>query len=108
MNNKKEIFSELRDLIYSEIKRVKISTLTNINIIDQLKYLKIIELDDFENIKLFTNYDHFLIFKNKDEYYFCDTELVPFFGAQSIIKLEDYNKYFRRDKINKINEKYKK
>ena len=104
---KKEIFSELRSQIYQldtfEVG-VKLSSLNNIKIIDQIKALKVIELDNIESFVFYKNYDHYLMFKFNDEYYFCDFDLFPGIGEQCLIKLVDYNRYLRKDKINKINE----
>ena len=108
LKNNKEIFSELRDCIYlnpdinTEIKDVKISSLKNPLLIDTIKTLDVIELDDIESFLNYVNYDHYLIFKIKKKYYFCDTELVPSLGKYSMIIISDYNIYLRKDKINKI------
>ena len=106
--NNKEIFSELRDCIYlnpdinTEIKDVKISSLKNPLLIDTIKTLDVIKLDNIESFLSYVKYDHFLIFKFEKNYYFCDTELVPSLGKYSMVKISDYNIYLRKDKINKI------
>jgi len=107
-NNKKEIFSELSDQIYlkdifDHINEVKISSLKNINIVEEIKVLQIIELDSLNSFLSYVNYDHYLMFKFKDDFYFCDTELVPLLGIYSLIKIVDLNQYLRKDKISKIN-----
>lgn len=106
--NKREIFSELRDCvyiddIYNRINEVKISSLTNNQIIDELKNLKVIELKTkLEEFSSYINYDHYLIFKLNDDYYFCDTELVQSLDIYSMVKMIDYHLYLRKDKIKKI------
>lgn len=107
--NKKEIFSELRECIYEKehnINEVKISNLKTPNIVDEIRTLKVIEIDNLESSLLYTNYDYFLIFKHKDDYYFCDTELTPNLNIFSMLKLVDYKQYLRKDKIRKIDENY--
>lgn len=99
--NKKEIFSELSDKIYQQVSEVKISTLKNINILETIKTLQVIELDNLESFIFYLNYDHFLIFKFQGEFYFCDTELVPSYNG--LLKLSDFNYYLRKDKIHEIN-----
>ena len=110
---KKEIFSELREQIYSSlffpiskvrINEVKISTLNNHKIIEEIKTLKVIELDNLENFFSYSNYDHFLIFKFNDEFYFCDTELASSLGIGSMIKILDFNLFLRKDKMKKIDD----
>lgn len=109
-NNKKEIFSKLRECIfekdnsYKHINEVKISLLKSSNIVDEIKTLKVIELDDLESFLSYINYDYFLIFKFNDDYYFCDTELAPTLNIFSMLKLVDYKQYLRKDKIRKIDE----
>lgn len=108
-NNRKEIFSELHNIAYSfhinevRINEVRISSLNNNKIIEEIKTLCIIELDDIESFYSYVNYDHFLIFKFKDDYYFCITELVSNIGIHSMIKLLDFNLHLRKDKMLKIN-----
>ena len=103
-SNKKEIFSELRNFNFLN-SEVKLASLKNKNdVINELKTLKIIELNDFESFELYVNYDHYLIFKFDDDFYFCETVLVPQLGKQSMIKMLDFNKYLRKDKIRKIQE----
>jgi len=107
-NNKKEIFSELSDQIYlkdifDHINEIKISSLKNHKILEELKSLNIIEINKIENFLLYINYDHFLIFKLDNDYYFCNTELVPILGEYSMIKIIDFKQYLRKDKILKIN-----
>jgi len=120
-NSKKENFSELRDYIFAQTAAeltsfgwqsvnndhvVKISSLKNSKeIIEGIRTLKVIELDSLESFLSYLNYDHFLIFKFKNEYYFCDTILAPSLGLDSMIKISDFNQFFRKDKIKKINEK---
>ena len=64
-NNKKEIFSKLRECIfekdnsYKHINEVKISLLKSSNIVDEIKTLKVIELDDLESFLSYINYDYF-------------------------------------------------
>jgi len=102
--SKKEVFSELRNVINGKLNEVKISLLKNPQIIDEIKTLRVIELDSLESFLSYVNYDYFLMFKFNDDYYFCDTELVPTYNIQSMIKITDFNQIFRKDKINKINE----
>ena len=105
--NKKEIFSEFRNQTYfanDKLNEVKISLLKNPQIIEEIKTLRVIELDNLESFLSYVNYDYFLIFKFNDDYYFCDTELVPTYNMQSMTKIIDFNQIFRKDKINKINE----
>ena len=107
--NKQEIFSELRDRIYSgyqndPIDMIRISSLENSKeIIEKIKTLKVIELNSLESFFSYMHYDHFLIFKFKDEYYFCDTLLFQSLGLKCMIKVSDFNQFFRKDKITKIN-----
>jgi len=113
LKNKKDVFSELRDCIMQKdvnnnINEVKISSLLNPNIVDEIKTLKIIKLENLESFISYANYDYFLIFKFNDEYYYCDTELVPSLGVFSMIKILDFNLYLRKDKMenlikNKVN-----
>lgn len=103
--NKKEIFSEIINYIYSNIgaeDEIKLSLLKNDSIIEELKTLQIIEIDDLESCFSYLSYDHFLIFKLKDYFYFCDTDIVISLGVKSIIKMLDFNQYFRKDKIERI------
>jgi len=107
-NNKKEIFSELRDLLYftftEKLDGVNLFSLINSKqIIEEIKKLQVIEIDDLENFLSYVNYDHFLIFKCDESYYFCDTQLVPSLNLHSMIKLLDFNQHLRKDKISKIN-----
>lgn len=107
-NNKKEIFSPLRDCIYlkdtyKHINDVKISSFDDSFLIDEIKTLKVIELDNLESFTFYLNYDHFLIFKFENDYYFCDTELTPILGVYSMIKISDYSLYLRKDKLKNIN-----
>jgi len=101
---KKEIFSEISDKLFEQLNDIKLSSLKNPNIIEEIKALKIIELDELKSFNLYTNYDHYLIFKFNDSYYFCDTELVPSLDMYSMVKIIDFNQILRKDKINKINE----
>lgn len=108
-NNKKEIFAELRDEIYlkdtyKHINEAKLSSFKNILLIETLKTLRVIELDDLESFLSYVNYDHFLIFKYKDDFYYCDTELVPELGKYSMLKIIDYHLYLRKEKLNKISQ----
>jgi len=109
--NKKETFSELRDYIwlkssdkqdFSLISDVKLSFFNNQLLIDTIKTLKVIELDNLESYLSYIKWDHFLVFKFDNDYYFCDTELVPALGSSSILKIIDYKQHLRKDKINKI------
>jgi hypothetical protein len=111
-NDKKEIFSELRDKLYSQMflpigyntpVGVKISIL-NHKLIEEIKNLKVIELNNLEDFSLYVNYDHFLIFKFNNEFYFCDTALAPSLNIDSMIKIIDFNLYLRKDKIKKIDD----
>jgi hypothetical protein len=111
-NNKKEVFSPLRDYIYLDntykyVNEVKISSFDDSFLIDQIKTLKVIELDDLKSFVFYLNYDSFLIFKFQDSYYFCDTELSPIFGLNCMIKLIDFSIYLRKDKLKNINLKNK-
>jgi hypothetical protein len=104
---KKEIFSELRNqphLVSGGLNEVKISLFKNPQIIEEIKTLRVIELDNLESFLSYVNYDYFLMFKFNEDYYFCDTELVPTYNTQSMTKIVDFNQIFRKDKINKINE----
>jgi len=101
--NKKEIFSEFRKQIFNGLNEIKLSSLTNkLKIINEFKSIKVIELDDLDTFESYVNYDHFLIFKNDNNYYFCDIELVPGLKKESLVKILDYNQYLRKDKIKKI------
>ena len=112
--NKKEIFSELRDEIYLRaiyfrdshnfINEITLSSFKNSLLIETIKTLRIVELNDLESFSSYTNYDHFLIFKYNDNFYFCDTELVPDFGKYSMAKITDYHFYLRKEKLNKISQ----
>jgi hypothetical protein len=107
-HNKKEIFSELREQLYlkdvnNNINEVKISCLKNSNIINEIKTLQVIDLDNLESFLSYVNYDHFLMFKFEYDYYFCDTELTPSLGINSLLKIIDFNQHLRKDKIQKIN-----
>lgn len=109
-HNKKEIFSELRDQLYlidtgGDINEVKISSLKNSNIINEIKTLQVIELDNLESFLSYVNYDHFLMFKFENDYYFCDTELTPSLQQYSLLKISDFNQHLRKDKIDKLNTK---
>ena len=107
-SNNKEIFDEIRDIIYNnsenaiDISDVKISSLKNLYIIDEIKNLKVIELDNLDDFMSYVNYDHYLIFKYNNYYYFCDTELASYLDKLSLIKITDFSLYLRKDKINKI------
>ena len=110
LSNKKEIFSKLRDHIFlnahsEKMSEIKISSLENHEVIGELKTLKIIELDNLESFLDYVNYDHFLIFKFEDNYYFCDTEMVSQLGMHSISKIIDFNQHLRKDKLEKIRNK---
>ena len=102
--DKKEIFSELRNVINGRLNEVKISLLKNPQLVDEIKTLRVIELNSLESFLSYVNYDYFLMFKFNDDYYFCDTELVPTYNIKSMVKIIDFNYIFRKDKINKINE----
>lgn len=109
-HNKKEVFSELRDQLYlkdvtNHINEVKISYLKNSNIINEIKTLQVIELNNLESFLSYVNYDHFLMFKFEDDYYFCDTELTPSLGINSLLKIIDFNQHLRKDKIRKLDNK---
>lgn len=106
-NNKKEIFSKLRTQIYYRDTfndGLRLSSLKDNNLIEEIKTLKVIELDNLESFESYMNYDHFLIFRLKDDYYFCDTSLIPGIGTECLIKIIDYNQILRKDKIKKIDE----
>lgn len=106
--DKIDIFLELNNKIWNSIflnnfSEIKISNL-NYKIIDEIKALKVIEIDNLESFNLYLSYDHYLIFKFNKEYYFCDTELSSTSNCKfSMVKIIDYNIIFRKDKINKIN-----
>ena len=107
--SKKEVFSEVRNRIYlkslnSGLNDIKISTLKNSQIINEIKNLQVIELDDLKDFHSYINYDHYLMFKLNDEYYFCDTELYPSLREFCMIKIIDFNQLFRKEKIMKIDE----
>jgi len=110
--NKTEIFSELRSHIFnyeydtsisdSESSVINLSSLKTADIIEEIKALKVIELDNLESFISYTNYDHFLIFKVNNDYYFCDIELIPSLHFASLILLNDYKQYIRKDKLANI------
>jgi len=110
--NKKEIFSVLRDYFYlnskldnhNTISDVKISSYNNSLLTETIKTLNVIELDNIESFSSYLNYDHFLMFKFEDDYYFCDTELVTLHGINGIIRISDYNLFLRKEKMKKISE----
>jgi hypothetical protein len=104
--NKKDIFSEFRNEFrnHGNLNEVKISLFKNPQIIEEIKSLRVIELNNLESFLSYVNYDYFLMFKINDDYYFCDTELVPTHNIYSMTKITDFNQLFRKDKINKINE----
>lgn len=107
-NNKKEIFSPLRDYMYlkdtyKNINDVNLSSFGDSFLIDEIKTLKVIELDNLESFTFYINYDHFLIFKVDNDYYFCDTELTSIFGIFGLVKVSDYSLYLRKDKLKNIN-----
>jgi hypothetical protein len=110
LSNKKEIFSELRRYLFFSVDKgtnneLKLSTLKSKDeIVNEFKTLKTIEIDNLGSFESYVNYDHYLIFKFNDEYYFCDTELVPGLKEKSMIKITDYNQLLRKDKIKKIDE----
>lgn len=110
---KKIVFAEITDKIYlseiysDEIRSFKVSSLENYEeIVNEIKTLKIIEIDKIESFISFINYDHFLIFKLKNEFYFCNTELVPLLDKHSMLKISDFPHFLRKDKINQINKKH--
>lgn len=109
-SNKKDIFSEICQVIYLNdmqsniLSEIKISNLKTNFIVDEIKTLRVIELDNIESFLSYTNYDYFLIFKVKEEYYFCETESVKTYGVYGMIKLLDFNQYLRKDKMKKIEE----
>jgi hypothetical protein len=109
MDQQNNIFLKFRDIIYNNITSdttndIRISCLENSNeIIDAIKTLKVIEIDNFESFFLYTNYDYYLLFKLIDDYYLCDTGLATTYGDKSMIRLVDYSYYLRKDKINQIN-----
>lgn len=74
----------------------------NTLLVNELKTLKVIELDNFESFLFYLNYDYYLIFKFKNIYYFCDTDLTSTRGITSLVKLINFNKFLRKDKIMKI------
>ena len=103
--NKKEVFSELRNMIFRRDtfeNGIKLSSLKNSNIINEVKTLKVIELDDLDSFRSYESYDNYLMFKHKDDYYFCDTQLIPGLENESLIKIVDYKQYLRKDKMKKI------
>lgn len=74
----------------------------NTLLVNELKTLKVIELDNFESFSFYLNYDYYLIFKFKNIYYFCDTDLTSTRGITSLVKFVNYNHFLRKDKIKKI------
>lgn len=109
-NSKKKVFLPLRDYIYlkdsyKNINDVRLSSFNNLLLIKEVKSLKVIELDNLESFTFYLNYDHYLIFKYEDNYYFCDTELAIVLGINSMLKITDYSLYLRKDKIKKIIQK---
>lgn len=110
LKSKKAIFSEFwkasyylesqKEICGYGVSEVKVSH--SKKLIEELKTLKVIELDNFESFLNYLNFDYYLIFRYNDEFYFCDTELATTY--KSLIKLVDYNIHLRKDKINKINE----
>lgn len=107
--SKKVIFSELTSNLFHDVNNeINLSSLRSKfkeEIIKQIKTLKIIELNNLESFYKYVNYDHYLIFKFNNDYYFCETDLVPALKLESMIKINDFNNLLRKDKINKINEK---
>ena len=101
-SNKKEIFSELRDQMFFKPSEVRISSFKNPKIIEEIKTLKVIELDNLASFISYVNYDHFLIFKFNNEFYFCDTELVSSLNTHCMLKITDFNQHLRKDKMRKI------
>lgn len=102
-NNRYKIFAELNKFYFLDKFECKLSSLENKDkIINEIKTLKIIEIDNLDEFYSYSNYDHFLIFKNKNEYYFCNTELIPAVNKESLLKITDFNHYLRKDKIKKI------
>lgn len=113
--NKKEIFTEISDKIClsdtnsDEINDFRISSLDNYEkVVEEIKTLKVIELDDFKGFMSYINYDHFIIFKIKKNYYFCDIGLTPMLNIHSMIKISDYKHHLRKDKIKEITNNSKK
>jgi hypothetical protein len=102
-NPKKEIFSVLRDLIFLT-KEIKLAEFNNNRLIEEMKSLKVIELDNLKDLHSYINYDHYLIIKNNNNYYFCDVDLYPGIGEQCLLKVIDYNQILRKDKIKRIDE----
>ena len=103
-NNKKQIFSELRGILFEQLDNVRLSSLKNKKIIDEIKTLKVIEIDSLESFYSYTNYDYYLVFKFNDNYYFCDTELSNALNTDCMIKMIDYNQHLRKDKLDKLNQ----
>lgn len=101
--SKKQLFNELRNY-YFLTKEIKLSVLRNTSIIDEIKLLKVIELNNLENFESYKHYDNYLIFKYKENYYFCDTSLISGLEEDSLIKIVDFNQHLRKDKIKKIDE----
>jgi hypothetical protein len=106
----KEVFDVLRAYYYEYphlmsnrmMNEVKISSFGSKELVEAIKVLKVVEVDDFESFYSYINWDHFLIFKVKNDYYFCDTELAPVYNEGSLLKILDYNLYLRKDKIDKL------
>ena len=109
-SNKKKIFSEICQVIYLNdmhsniLSEIKISKLKTPYIADEIKTLRVIVIDNIESFLSYTNYDYFLIFNVKEEYYFCETASAKTYGIYSMIKLLDFNQYLRKDKMKKIEE----
>lgn len=104
-NDKKDIFSELINQLFRKGTfelGVKLSSFENEKLIEELKNLKLINIDKLEDFENYSNYDYFLIFKHDDEYYFCDTKMIPSLGTDSLIKLIDFKHFLRKDKLTKI------
>jgi hypothetical protein len=109
-NNKRNFFSEVSNVIYLNdmqsdkfnLSEIKMSNLKTPFIIDEIKAIRVIELDNIESFSSYTNYDYFLIFKVKCDYYFCETALAKTYGIYGLIKLLDFNQHLRKEKMKKI------
>lgn len=99
----KDYYYQSPDLMSNNlIAEVKLSHFKDKDLIEDIKALNVIELDNIESFYSYCNWDHFLIFKVENDYYFCYTELVPSFDKAALLKILDYNLYLRKDKIDRI------
>lgn len=106
--DKKNIFKGLINQLFKSGTfeyGVKLSSFEEQDLVEEIKNLKVIELDNLDDFNSYINYDYFLIFKFNEDYFFCDTKMIPSLGYDSLIKLIDYNHHLRKDKMMRINTK---